>query len=208
MKKKKILKKRRRLSLKQEIAIIAAGVVILIAAVIIIVTTIQPYDNIPDTTETVPIAEPEEKSTYILLDKETNIPTQYSFELLSYDEIESELLLKWIGNSIASETTDGDNPVYYALYNNSSDNLDIYLFMPAARELIGDVSHSIIRVTEANTALLIYIDTDDNHTHTKESKDLILHIQAISGIATARNEKLIINGVTYTSANTTFTALA
>ena len=207
MKKTKIPKKKSRLNLKQKIAIVIAGIVALTIIVIIIYQVVKPGESAPDPVNTTPIAEPEDPTKGILLDKETNAPTQYSFEVISYDEIENELLKKWMNNSLAGETTDGEYPVYYALYNNSSPNLDIYLFMPAAQELMGDVIHSNIRVTEANTAIIIYINTDDKTTHTRDSKDLILHIQAISGQATARNEKLIINGITYPCANTTFTAL-
>jgi len=168
---------------------------------------VQTNEIAQNPTDTEPYADPENQTAGILLDKETNNESQYSFEILRYDEIENELLKKWMDNSIAGETTDGEDPVYYALYNNSSANLDIFLFMPEAQQVIGDVVLSNIRVTEAGNALIIYIDTDDTTTHTKGSKDLILRIQAISGIATAKNEKLIINGTTYSCANTTFTAL-
>ena len=204
LKKKTILK---RSSLTKKIALVTSGVILLTVAVIFIFRGVQINGNAPNPTETDPSANPENPTKGMLLDKETNNESQYSFELLRYDEIESELLKKWMDNSLAGETTDDGEPVYYALYNNSSANLDIYLFMPAAEQLIGDVLLSNIRITEANTALIIYIDTDDSTTHTRESKDLILHIQAISDMATAKNERLIINGTTYACANTTFTAL-
>ena len=212
MKKVTILK-RRRLRTKQKITLAASGAVLLVIAAILLFNMDQPKEDEQEeaeqeTTVAAPAAAPEDRSAGILLDKETNSESQYSLEVLRYDEIESELLLKWMDNSISDDIADGEGPVYYALYNNSSANLDIYLFMPAAKQLIGDVIHSDMKVIEANTALIIYIETDEKTTHTRESRDLILHIQAVSGIAKAKTEKLIINGTTYSCANTTFTALA
>jgi hypothetical protein len=188
---------------KKKIAVVALAIALLIIAGVF--TVIQLNNNAQEPTDTQPSDNPYNQLKGILLDKETNNESKYSLEILRYDELESELLKKWMDNS--GETTDGNNPVYYALYNNSSTNLDIYLFMPAAKQIMGDVTVSDIKVTEAGAALIIYIDTDDTTTHTKESVDLILHIQAVSGEATAKNERLIINGITYSCANTTFTAL-
>ena len=226
MKKITILK-RRRLSTKEKIVLAASGIVLLAIAVILLFSMAEIKEGEQETDEqettgTTPDDAPEDQAENILLDKETNRESEYSLKVLRYDEIESELLLKWMDNSIASDTiagetydggttdggtTDGESPVYYALYNNSSANLDIYLFMPAAKQIMGDVVHSSVRVTEANTALIIYIDTDEEATHTRESTDLILHIQAVSDKAKTKTEKLIINGVTYFCANTTFTSL-
>ena len=212
MKKVKILK-RKRLSKKKKIALIASGAVLLAIAVILIFSFVQFKEDEqeasePEATDTAPPAIPENLTDGILLDKDTNTESEYSLKVLKHDEIESELLLKWMANSIAGETTDGENPVYYALYNNSSPNLDIYLFMPEAKQVMGDVIHSSVKITEANTALIIYIETDEKTTHTKEGPDLILHIQAISDKAKTKTEKLIINGITYSCANTTFTSLS
>jgi len=184
-----------------------AALVIIILIVVGVYAVIQINKNARELTDTDLSNNPTNQSEGILLDKETNSDSRYSFEVLKYDEIENELLKKWMDNSIAGETTDGKNPVYYALYNNSSTTLDIYLFMPASKQVMGDVTLSNIRVTEAGTALIIYVDTDDKTTNTKDSTDLILHIQAVSDKAKARNERLIINGTTYSCANTTFTAL-
>ena len=211
MKKVKILK-RKRSSTKKKIALITSGTVLLAIAVILIFSLVQFKEDEPEVIEpeaidTAPPATPENLTDGILLDKDTNTESEYMLMVLRHDEIESELLLKWMANSIAGETTDGENPVYYALYNNSSPNLDIYLFMPEAKQVMGDVIHSSVKVTEANTALIIYIETDENTTHTRDSLDLILHIQATSDKAKTKTEKLIINGVEYSCANTTFTAL-
>jgi len=198
--------------LKKKIIIVILVVVILIIIEVFIV--MQVNENVQESVVTTapPIVLPDIPTEGILLDKETNNETKYWFEVLRYDEIENEFLKKWMDNSIANETlagepADGEDPVYYTLYNNSSANLDVYLFMPAGNHLMGDVILSNVRVTEANTALLIYIKTDNDTTHTKESKDLILHIQATSDTTKAKTEKLIIDGVTYTCANATFTAL-
>ena len=199
--------KRGRFSLEKKIAVIALVVVLLIIAAVCLYQVFQITESAQKPVVTEPYAILDNQIEGILLNKETNNETEYSFEVLSYDEIENEFLRKWMDNSIADETTDGENPVYYALHNNSSDNLDIYLFMPAANLLMGDVILSSVKVTEAGTTLLIYVDTDEQTTHTKESKDLIIHIQAISGNATAKNERLIINTETYYCANTTFTVL-
>ena len=193
--------------MKKKILIVILVIVLLIIVEVFIVVQINENEQEPAVTaEPEPNAGPVDPVEGILLDKATNNETKYWFEVLRYDDIENEFLKKWMDNSIAGEATDGEDPVYYALYNNSSDNLDIYLFMPAANLLMGDVIHSGIRVTEANTALIIYVDTDDNTTRTKESRDLIVHIQATSDTTKARTEKLIIDGVTYSCANTTFTS--
>jgi len=222
LKKVKILK-RKRLSTKKKIALIASGTVLLAIAVILVFSFVQFKEGEQETTEpeatdTAPPATPENLTDGILLDKDTNTESEYSLKVFSYDEIESELLLKWMDKSIAGdaiagettedETTGDESPVYYALYNNSSPNLDIYLFMPEAKQVMGDVIHSSVKITEANTALIIYIETDEKTTHTKEGLDLILHIQAISDKTKTKTEKLIINGITYSCANTTFTSLS
>jgi len=194
---------------KKKIAIVISIIVLLIIAEVFIVFQINKDTQEPaGTTEPKPYTGPDNPAGGILLDKETNSETNYWFKVLRYDEIDNEFLKKWMDNSIAGETTDGEDPVYYALYNNSSANLDIYLFMPAANQLMGDVVLSSVKVTEANTALIIYIETDNNTTHTKESKNLILHIQSTSDNTKTKTGKLIINGVTYSCANTTFTKLS
>lgn len=152
-------------------------------------------------------AEPGDPTKGILLDKETNEASEYSLEVLRMGEIDNEFLIKWMETSMAGEIDDSDGPVYYALYNNSSPSLDIYLFMPEAKAIMGDVTLLSTRITESGSALLIYIDTDEETQRSKESTDLILHIKAVSGSTKTKNERLIINGETYTCANTTFTAL-
>ena len=194
--------------MKRKIVIVILVILLLVVVEVFILVRVNENTQEPAVIEEpVPDAGPHDPVEGVLLDKTTNDETKYRLEVLRYDEIENGSLKKWMDNSLASSATDGEDPVYYALYNNGSANLDIYLFMPAANLLMGDVILSSIRVTEANNTLFFYIETDDDTTHEKQSKDLILHIRSTSDTTKARTERLIINGVTYSCANTTFTDL-
>jgi len=204
------MKIRGHFSLKKKILIVILVIVLLVLVEIFILYRINDDKQGPDVTtepEQVDISGPDHPTRGTLLDKATNNETEYWFEVLRYNEIEDELLKKWMDNSLSAVTDDDGDPVYYSLYNNSSDNLDVYLYMPDAKQIMGDVILSSIRVTEANTALIIYIETNSNTTYNKESRDLILHIQATSDTTKAKTDKLIIDGATYYCANATFTAL-
>ena len=143
-----------------------------------------------------------------LIDIETRKVSAYSFELLRMDDIKKESVKGWV-NRIAASANPSDSPVYYTLYNNTGEGMDMYLFMPDAKELIGDISRSNITISEAGTSLAVHIDTDEKTMYNRESKDLILHVY-VSGNpeeANAKTEELIINGKTYSGVSTTFMTL-
>ena len=144
----------------------------------------------------------------VLIDAETGKASAYSFEILKIEDIEKEAVKSWVNRSVASEKL-YDNPVYYTLYNNASDGMNMYLFMPEAKEVMGDIARSNIKITEAGTSLMIHIDTDEKTMYDKESTDLILHVYANGNakVANAKTETLIINGKTYAGVSSTFMML-
>ena len=148
------------------------------------------------------------KTKGALTDRETGKKSAYSFEILKMKDIKKESVKGWINRNAANEKPYTD-PVYYTLYNNANEGMDMYLFMPEAKELIGDAGRSNIRVTEAGTSLMIYIDTDEKTIYNIESTDLILHIYAniTSEKSKTKTEGLIINGKTYSGVSSTFMVL-
>ena len=145
----------------------------------------------------------------VLINQNTGEPTVYSLEILRQDEIEIEYIKTWVDARAAEETTDG-NPVYYTLYHDDfSVPMEMYLFMPNANEIMGDIDLSHIKVTESGTALVLNINTEKKMKRTREDKDLILHVyvEGAPDTATAKTDRLIINGETYNCPKSTFTKL-
>ena len=155
-----------------------------------------------------------DETSGILIDHKTNEETVYSLEILKKDEVNGSIK-SWIEKSItadnaAKNTADEENDAaYYTLYNNSSEGMEMYLFMPSANEIMGDIGMSNIKVAEAGTTLVMYIDTNNKTGHKKDSTDLILHVYVSGDIekARAQSEQLIINEKTYAFASATYTEL-
>ena len=109
----------------------------------------------------------------VLIDSKTNELTMYSMEILSIDDIQNDRILDWVTEST---TKQGDYTQYFTLNNISSADFDLYIYLPKAQEVFGDISMDNIKVTESGTALKIIIDTDNQIKHTKASTQLILHV--------------------------------
>ena len=148
------------------------------------------------------------KTKGILIDKETGKSSAYSLEILQLENLEKQAVKNWVERNITSEKSYGSQ-VYYTLYNNAGKDMDMYLFMPEAKEIIGNIIRSNVKVAESGTSLMIYIDTAEKIIYNKEAVDLILHIYANenSKQANAKTERLIINGKTYSDAGSTFMVL-
>jgi hypothetical protein len=146
----------------------------------------------------------------VLLNYETNEETAYSLSILAFDEIENEFVKAWIERNKGTGEVD-EKAVYYTVYGDNIIHapLEMYLFMPNAREIMGDINLTDIKVRESGTAIVLNIETRKNIKRTKASTDLIFHVY-VSGPpeqASAKTERLIINGEAYTNNGATFTRL-
>ena len=153
-----------------------------------------------------PQAQPILKGT---LTGDTGAESAYSLEILKYGDIDSEYIKKWIDERKDNRKYDGE-PVYYTLnHDDVSTPIDIYIFMPDAKEIMGDISLPNIKVSEMGETLTIYIESKTNITKTKDSADLILHIyvENTSKSPTAITERLFINGKEYSRLGAKFTNL-
>ena len=146
------------------------------------------------------------KTKGVLIEKETGRLSAYSVEILEVEDIEKKSVKGWINNNIHTEKPN-DDQVYYTLYDNAAEGMNMYLFMQEAKIAIGNINRSNIKVYEMGTSLMIYIDTNEGTINNGESSDLILHIYIKSKNAKAKTERLIINGKTYSSASSTFMML-
>jgi hypothetical protein len=126
---------------------------------------------------------------------------------LTFDELESEYIKNWVNRNKQHGEANG-KAVYYTLYDdNIYMPMEMYLFMPSAKEIMGDITLSNIKITESGAAIILNINAKNNIKRTKESTDLILHVTGSHEDAEARTERLVINGVTYTCPGATFTRL-
>ena len=143
----------------------------------------------------------------ILLDKDTSEKTVYSLEILSYDNIESEFVRNWADGKRSKGQMNGQT-VYHTLYNDVYDKpIEMYLYMPHAREVMGDITLSNIKVSQRGKALVLNIDTDSDISHSKDGADMILRV-FVTGApekAKAKTDRLIVNGKSFNCPGATFT---
>jgi len=149
-------------------------------------------------------ADGEEQTSGLLLDKETDTASDYSVEIVSLDMIEYDNIKNWVAKSIEKVPPEG-KPVFYTLYDNGSETLDMYIFMPAADEIIGDVNLSNMKIEKDGNEFVLHIGTDNKTTHTKSSTELILHIRTdLAGSSEIRSNRLFVNGESYVRSDATF----
>ena len=153
---------------------------------------------------------PPRETRGVLRHTDSNEETAYLLEVLEYDEIENDYIRSWIDDKSGFATLSG-KPVYHTLYgDNPSEPLDMYLYMPLARDVMGDVGLSNIRVSESGAALVISVETADNISRVMDSKDLILHIfvwdEGYEG-SDVRTDRLYVNGARYNCPGATFIQL-
>ena len=148
-----------------------------------------------------------EPSVGVLKDLDTGEKTPYSMEILSYDGIENDYVRSWIDDKRTKGTIDG-KPVYYTLYNDNYEApIEMYLFMPMAKDILGDISVSDILVSLNGDAILLNVEVKENISRDRLSDETILHLYATdasSDEAKAKTERLFINGERYGSPGSTF----
>ena len=174
--------------------IIAVVIIILIAAV---AEGLYLFGNFNS-------GEQEQQLSGTIADKETGGETGYSLEILKRDDIQSPTVTKWISDSLEAAAPDSQG--YYTLYNNASESMDMYLFMPAAKEVMGNIDVTNVKAVVSGTTLMLSVDTGDKTKNTKESTDLIFHIKAgtDSDVTQAKSERLSVNGKAYSCLSSTF----
>ena len=141
----------------------------------------------------------------VLLDKDTGKETAYSIDILKHEDIKHAKVLNWIEKNKGGGDAKGET-VFYLLYNQSDKKFDMYLFMPAAQDIIGDVSAADITVTEKETSVILNIDTKNIKTNTDESTDLILHVYLTGERENSMDKKgkLVIDGNEYTCGSSSY----
>lgn len=161
---------------------------ILFATVLIVISVILGFWN--------------KKDNKVLIDEKTNKDTAYSMEILHQDDIKNDKVLSWLNDCIAKQE---DNEKYFTLKNMNSEGLDLYLYMPKAQEIIGDITLSNVKAKESGTALKLVVETDGNIKHTRMSTDLILHVYVTNPAeeTPVKSEMLVINGTIYFCATAT-----
>jgi|GEM_PF-6213186 len=141
-----------------------------------------------------------------LVDVETQRKSAFSMDVLKKDDIVNEKIKQWLEDSISKGV---DTDKYYAIKNNADGNLNVYIYMPKAKEKIGDIDASNVKVTKAGSAVKLMITTDSKTTHEKASEDLILHVYLSEGgkAGDIKSELLVINDKTYFCDTATFANL-
>jgi hypothetical protein len=133
--------------------------------------------------------------------------TAYHLEILSLDAVENVYVREWVERNRANGEIDG-KPVYYTLYNDELyEPMEFYLYMPSAKEVMGDVGMRNIRVEESGAALVLYIEAKDGVRRSKDGTDLILHVTVTDPEARAKTERFFVNGTQYACPGATFTRL-
>ena len=147
--------------------------------------------------------------TGVLLDKDTAEETVYSLEILNYDDIESEYVRNWADSKRGQGSMNGQT-VYYTLYNDVYDApIEMYLYMPLAREVMGDITLSNIKVSERGKALVLDINTESDISRSKDGAEMIMRVY-VSGAperAKAKTDRLVVNGESFNCPGATFTRL-
>jgi len=154
----------------------------IIAIVIAIIITVVVFTS----------SEEKTPSLVLLADKNTGKDTSYAIEILKLNEIQNKTVCSWVEESQKNPETNGES-IYYTLYNRSNDYFDMYLFIPDAKNVVGNITFSNITITTTASALNLIIESSDDKT--KESTDLIFHIFVINDFesATARTEQLYVD---------------
>ena len=185
---------------------VLTAIVILLAIVMI---GLLVMNMLASRTTSFPTEQTQVSTVGTLLNRDTGEETAYSLEILNYDDLDSAFIKGWVDSKKDQGSSNGQS-VYYTLYNDANDEpMEMYLYMPSAKEVMGDLTLSDIRVSESGKALVLNIDTDSGIDHTLDGTNQILHVYVTGepGKANAKTEKLIINGTSYKCPNATFTKL-
>ena len=145
----------------------------------------------------------EPKTSGVLLEKGTNSPTAYSFEILSKDKIENNTVRNWIEKCDSEPINDN---IYHSLRNNRGSAMDIYIYMPSAKEIMDDINGENIRGALFEDMLSIHIDSSKKRNN-NNSESLILHIYSTGGNTSTKSERLYINGKGIPCASTSLKTL-
>lgn len=139
----------------------------------------------------------------ILIDQKSGKESSYTLEILKQKNIDNDTVATWL-KKVDIESTDEEG--YYSLKNTSLKGLDMYFYLPNAKEVMGDINVSNVKVIESGTAIKVLIDTDKKIKHKKDSTDLVLHIYLTDqkDKDSAKMAQLIINDKTYSCINATF----
>jgi len=121
-----------------------------------------------------------------VIDKDTGKKSPYILEILKYDEINNAFVKSWI-DGVKNEETPEDE-FYSVQHNGLSEPLEFYLYIPSARESMGDITVANAKVSKYGNGIKLEIDAKKSLPKTKASTDLILHIYGVKGYA-QRGEK-------------------
>ena len=144
----------------------------------------------------------------ILLDRDTGEETEYAIEILARDDIGYPRIHQWIERYNGHGEVEGE-AVYYLLYDQSGGFFDMYLFMPSAREILGDLRAKDITVSTTEPGLILTVDTKEVPSSNREGADLILHTYITSDRENSMgiNAQLVVDGQTYKNARSTYVLL-
>ena len=118
--------------------------------------------------------------------KGTNKKSSY---LLNITNVEA-IGLQGIGDRIdACENFAG----FYGYVYADPDSCDFLIYMPAAREKIGDIGNKNVEISVVEPVLKVYVTNDKNTSHGKKSEELIIHLKAPSREAWPTAIELYIN---------------
>ena len=123
--------------------------------------------------------------------------TPFKLEILALDDIVSEYVREKVEELRHEGTADGKS-IFYTVYHNNFDMpMEAYIFMPDAKDIMGDVSVKNFTAETAGAALMLKVSTKPNIKRKKPSTDLILHITAEDAKADVSMVVLTINGEKY-----------
>lgn len=108
---------------------------------------------------------------YDVIDKSTGEVSQYLLTITNCGAISLDVITEWVGKC---EAVDG----YYDYIYSDPDSWDIFLYIPNAQELFGDIQNSNVEIEVTDSILKVYIDITDVSTKEKKSGELIIHLVA------------------------------
>lgn len=136
---------------------------------------------------------------YAVIDKSTGGISQYLLNITNCEAISLDVISEWVETC---EDVDG----YYDYIYSDSDSWDIFLYVPHAQELFGDIQNSDIEIEIIDNVLKIYIDTTNISRKEKKSDELIIHFLAPVRGSWPRASELYIDGSQIENLDTAFKA--
>ena len=108
---------------------------------------------------------------YEVIERSTGRISPYLLNITNCEDISLDPITEWVNQC---ELTDGYHDYIYA----DPDSCDLFLYIPNAPEIFGDIQNKDIEIEVIDNVLKIYVQTSGVTTREKSSGELIIHIKA------------------------------